>query len=93
MTRLLLAAASCLAACAPITAGAQGHEVECNAEPALPLIGRTATPEVQHQALKLAGAELLRLLRPGDSATADYQTGRLNIIVDDANRISDLRCG
>jgi hypothetical protein len=91
----LLAAliAGCAPAAPPATAAPQGREVECDAAPALPLIGRIATPEVQREALALAGAEMLRLLRPGDSATADYQTGRLNIIVDDTNKIMDLRCG
>lgn len=34
-----------------------------------------------------------RVLRPGQPATMDYRASRLNIVVDAAGMIVDLRCG
>jgi hypothetical protein len=33
------------------------------------------------------------VLRPGDAATMDFRPDRLNILLDDLNEISGLRCG
>lgn len=50
--------------------------------------------ESQVEALKRAsGARHVRVLRPGDAATMDYRIDRLNIRLDDNDRISALGCG
>lgn len=88
---LALAVAGCAASTPP--APVVGHEVDCSVEPARGLIGRVATAEIQREALRLSRSGLLRVLHPGDGATADFQTGRLNMIVDGRNIIMELRCG
>lgn len=70
-----------------------GHEVECSVEPALALVGRPDTPDNRRELLRLSGATTLRVLRPGDGATSDYQTARVNLLLDGHGRIGGVTCG
>ena len=56
-------------------------------------MGQTATPAVVEAARKAAGAELVRALKPNDAATMDYRVERINILVDDNNKIVRATCG
>jgi hypothetical protein len=38
-------------------------------------------------------SRISRVLRPGDTATMDFRPDRLNILLDDMNEISGLKCG
>lgn len=38
-------------------------------------------------------SRIARVLRPDDAATMDVQPDRLNIVLDDGDRIDGLRCG
>lgn len=89
----ILMLAGCAATSDATRPPAIGHETTCNAEPALALIGRPDTPQNRRRALELSGSDLLRVLRPGDGATSDYQTARVNLILDGNNRIAEVRCG
>lgn len=40
-----------------------------------------------------SGAQRVRVLRPGDMATMDHRSDRLNVHLDDQDIIEDLRCG
>ncbi len=40
-----------------------------------------------------AQAATSRVLNPGDAATMDFRTDRLNILLDDLKQIEGLRCG
>jgi hypothetical protein len=93
MLAALIVTGCAVAPASPPPAPTLGHDSTCNAEPAFGLIGRADTPESRRQALELSGSEMLRVLRPGDGATADYQTGRVNLILDDQGRIAEIRCG
>lgn len=64
----------------------------CKAAPAMRLIGRPATSARLVQARTLAGAAGARWIRPGESVTQDRRADRLNVRVDKAGRISELRC-
>jgi hypothetical protein len=94
---LLTAAASCsLAACAttpPPDGGPYPPQRMCNAEAARAAIGREATPDVVERARIDAGADIARVLRPGQVVTMEYREGRLNIDVNERNAIIGLRCG
>jgi hypothetical protein len=35
----------------------------------------------------------LRVIRPGDGVTMDYSASRLNVMVDDGGRITQVTCG
>ena len=71
--------------------GASGRV--CNAAPAQSMVGREATGELGAEALRLTGAASLRWIPPGAMVTMDYREDRLNIDLDDAGRITGLRCG
>ena len=65
----------------------------CNAEPAQHLVGRTATTELGAEARRLAGAKSLRWIPKDGVVTMDYRPDRLNIHLDESNRITRIRCG
>ena len=65
----------------------------CNADAIQPYVGQIATPSVVEAARKAAGAQLVRALKPNDAATLDYRVERINILVDDANKILRASCG
>jgi hypothetical protein len=65
----------------------------CNADQARALVGKRASDEVVEQARVAAGAELVRVLKPGQMVTMEFREGRLNLLVDGGNVITDVRCG
>ncbi|MEO6226428.1 MAG: I78 family peptidase inhibitor [Thermomonas sp.] len=87
----LSAIAMLMSACAtPATPPAAGA---CNANAIRPYVGQVATPAVVDAARNAAGAQLVRALKPNDAATMDYRVERINILVDDANKIVRATCG
>ena len=40
-----------------------------------------------------SGVQNVRTIRPGDAVTMDYRVDRLNVELDEAGRITRLRCG
>lgn len=56
-------------------------------------LGKSATAETVERARIDAGAQMARVLKPGQMVTMEYREGRLNIDVDAANVIVNLRCG
>ena len=94
-TRLLtLPALALLAACttspAPATAPAMNG---CDADAARSQIGRGADADTVEAARKAAGAALVRIIKPGQQVTMDFRGERLNVTVDDDNRILRFTCG
>lgn len=88
--------------CAPVPPAPEGAETYpvkgstgrvCNAPKAQPLVGRAASAELGAEALRLAGAETLRWLQPGDIVTMEYREDRLNIELDATGRVKAVRCG
>jgi hypothetical protein len=66
---------------------------ECSAETAQGLIGQTGTSELAQKALVLTKARVVRWTRPGMAVTMDYRTDRLNIDLDEQNRVRRISCG
>jgi hypothetical protein len=66
---------------------------QCDADRAVGLVGREATAERVAEAQRLSGARRLRVIRPGQAVTMDYNSGRLNVHVDTQNRVERLACG
>ena len=96
--RAALAALTLLAGCTSVAATEQpapapASDGKCNAAPAQHLIGRQESPETGAEAQRLTGASRMRWIRPGQMVTMDYREDRLNIDLDDAGRITGLRCG
>lgn len=55
--------------------------------------GRRFTAPAEKTLLEKSGAATLRLVRPGEAITMDYQTNRLTVELDEADVILSLRCG
>lgn len=75
----------------PVHGSTPGHS--CDASSTRSLVGRPASSDLGASALKLAGARAVRWIRPGDAVTMDYRYDRLNIELDETNRVRALRCG
>ena len=91
--RLLGLSATVLLLSACNTPATPASASACNANAIQPYVGQVATPSVIESARKAAGAELVRALKPNDAATMDYRVERINILVDDANKILRATCG
>lgn len=96
--RLLLLAPVLLAACAqtaapPAPPTAAPSPPTCQAAPGQFAVGQVATPTLVAQAQRRAGAQRVRVLRPGQVVTLEFDAGRLNLDVDAAERVTRVRCG
>ncbi|MCO5111557.1 MAG: I78 family peptidase inhibitor [Burkholderiaceae bacterium] len=65
----------------------------CNAGPAQSAVGKSSTAKVVEAARVSAGALMVRILRPGQMVTKEFDPERLNLEVDAAGRIIAARCG
>lgn len=65
----------------------------CDAQPAQSVIGQNSTAKVVEDARVKAGANMARVLHPGQMITKEYSTQRLNLEVDATGRIVAVRCG
>lgn len=65
----------------------------CDSAAVQDLIGKQASPELLDQARRNSGAEVARLLRPGDAVTLEYNAQRLNLAADEDGRIQRIHCG
>jgi hypothetical protein len=65
----------------------------CTADAATAYMGRVASADVVEQARRAAGADVARVLHPGEVVTMEYRAGRLNLEVDERNVIVRVHCG
>lgn len=92
----LALAAALLAGCAqpPASPGSSPPAaVACQPGPAQFAVGQVATQELLAQAQRRAGAARARVLRPDQVVTMEFDAQRLNLDVDQANRVLRARCG
>ncbi|MBV7539830.1 I78 family peptidase inhibitor [Acidovorax sp. sic0104] len=107
-TSLILAAAAAMGACsgygttpAPSSssAGAGAGAAppppggQCNAQPAQGVVGQSSTSTVVESARARSGAQMARILRPGQMITKEFNAQRLNLEVDANGRILAVTCG
>jgi hypothetical protein len=74
-------------------AQAPAPEALCNAQPAQAAVGQSSTASVVESARARSGARMVRILRPGQMVTKEFDTQRLNLEVDANGRILAVRCG
>lgn len=72
---------------------APGMDGKCDAKAAQAYVGQTASADVAAQAKTAAGANTVRMLKPGQMVTMEFRAGRLNLDVDANNVITSARCG
>jgi len=65
----------------------------CNAAPAQFALGRTADTALENEARTRAGAKTVRVLRPNQVVTMEFNAERLSLTVDDAGRVTRVSCG
>ena len=70
-----------------------GDDGSCRHEPARRYIGEAATPDVVEAARVASHSQFVRTLKPGQVVTMEHNGDRLNIDVDAANVITNVRCG
>lgn len=84
-------------ACAAVppedTTPAGGGDGRCDASNLGDLVGREASEALGAEALRRSGSRTLRWIRPGDIVTMDYSEQRLNIHLDERNRVDHFACG
>lgn len=103
MTRFLIFIALALSGCAtqePSMAQnssrpelAEPPEDGCGASKVQSFVGRTLDAATQEEVRTTSGARVVRLIRPGQAVTMDYSIDRLNIEINDREKIMTLRCG
>ncbi len=65
----------------------------CNAQAAQFAVGQSSTGSVMESARARSGAQMARILRPGQMVTKEFDAQRLNLEVDGSGRIVAARCG
>ncbi|MFJ3460567.1 I78 family peptidase inhibitor [Achromobacter spanius] len=65
----------------------------CDAGALQSQIGQKATPSVMEDMRTRSGSATARMLRPGQLVTMEYNNTRLNLIVDDKDVMTAIRCG
>lgn len=74
-------------------AQAPAPDMLCNAQPAQAAVGQSSRASVVESARARSGARMVRILRPGQMVTKEFDTQRLNLEVDANGRILAVRCG
>ncbi|QNO25364.1 hypothetical protein EEB18_011135 [Sphingopyxis sp. OPL5] len=94
---LAIAAVLPLAACAgsdaPVESTPPPAEAACKADAAQSYVGQIATPDLGGAILKASGARTLRWGPPRSAMTMDYRIDRVNVMYDDAYKITQVTCG
>ncbi|MCC5086809.1 I78 family peptidase inhibitor [Xanthomonas campestris pv. campestris] len=65
----------------------------CDATQVQSLVGQPLTETASEQARNDAGAKAVRVLKPGQMTTMEFNGERLNLEVDAKNVITSVRCG
>lgn len=93
MTRLAVLTLLVATGCASQPPAAPPPSSACNAAAAQAAIGKPATASVMEEARRAANARMVRMLRPGQVVTLEFNAERLNLEVDAANVVRRASCG
>lgn len=66
---------------------------DCGAGRVQDRVGRAFSESLAESVATESGASMLRVLRPGEAHTLDYRAERINLRLDDQQRITDIVCG
>ncbi|MCD0258095.1 Elastase inhibitor AFLEI Flags: Precursor [Xanthomonas melonis] len=78
---------------APATAPEAPPIGSCDATQVQSLVGQPMTDAAGEQARNDAGAKSVRVLKPGQMVTMEFNGERLNLEVDAKNIVTSVRCG
>jgi hypothetical protein len=65
----------------------------CTADQLIRFKGLPATAELGREIQRASGARIFRWLPKGTVVTMEYNADRVNVVVDEANRVETARCG
>ncbi|MBL0769663.1 hypothetical protein K5P26_08675 [Sphingopyxis sp. XHP0097] len=68
-------------------------DMVCNADAVQSYVGQSVSAELGAAALRASGARTLRWGPPRSAMTMDYREDRLNIMYDDASKVTQVSCG
>ncbi|QIK96149.1 hypothetical protein G7076_06520 [Sphingomonas sp. HDW15A] len=88
----LLVFASCSTTAQPVPPSSPGGAL-CTADQLNRFKGLPATPELGAEIRKASGARIFRWLPKGTIITMEYNADRVNVHLDEANRVERARCG
>lgn len=88
-TLAVVCAGVLLTACEPLVAD-EGTAPSCGAEQYQALVGQGRTDVI---AAGLTPSRDVRIVGPGDAVTMDFRSDRLNVELDDADRVVRIYCG
>lgn len=95
MRRALFLAPAMLAACAaqqpPVHGVTPGHK--CNAAATSQYIGQLGTSVTGAAIMRATNAAVIRWAPPNTMLTMDYREDRVTVWVDEAQKITKIRCG
>jgi hypothetical protein len=92
-TTVLLVSACSSAPTSPTEQAPLPSNALCNAAPAQFAVGRHADAMLVDNARARAGAKTVRVLKPGQVVTMEFNAERLSLSVDDAGRVTRVSCG
>ena len=75
------------------SSSSMGGGKTCDASSLQSQIGQKATASVMEDLRTRSGSCTARMLRPGQLVTMEYNATRLNLIVDDKDVMTAIRCG
>jgi hypothetical protein len=75
----------------PMPSGAAAPD--CDSDSVQNMLGQAYSDGAGEAARKKSGSRIIRLLKPGQVMTMEYDPTRINIILDDKGAIQALRCG
>ena len=78
---------------APVAKIAPSEPSPCGEDKAGSFIGAIATPATRKVIQSAAGHRQIRWIAPGQAITLDFDQARLNVILDENNKIAAMRCG
>lgn len=87
------ASAGAASGSSPAPASPVGGDQVCDAGPVANLVGQPWSDRAAADAQQRARAGVLRVLKPGQVMTMEYNPRRLTIVLDDDQRVSSARCG
>ncbi|WP_106639316.1 I78 family peptidase inhibitor [Allosphingosinicella vermicomposti] len=65
----------------------------CDAAPAQDMVGQPATAELGADVQRRTGANAFRWLQPGQIVTMEFRDGRVNVHLDEQNKVRSINCG
>jgi hypothetical protein len=66
---------------------------QCNEAAARFAVGQVADAKLAEEARVRASAQRVRMVRPGQMVTMEFDAGRLTLDIDAAGRVAGVRCG